>query len=146
MEIRYIRLSKRGGQYSGRKWRTAAKKPVFRFGVKPRFVNQDLHYNTYDVQSGELFSKTIAEGEKEIGGRYDKFELALTLNKKLFTTNGDQTNSMLEVLKTEKSKDEFNRDVVLVWFKVNCTFYSTIDTSSFVLKDGYLLADFMYNL
>ena len=116
--------------------------------VSNRDLSTRIYITTpsYDVQSGELFSKTIAEGEKEIGGRYDKFELALTLNKKLFTTNGDQTNSMLEVLKTEKSKDEFNRDVVLVWFKVNCTFYSTIDTSSFVLKDGYLLADFMYNL
>ncbi len=101
---------------------------------------------SYDVQSGELFSKTIAEGEKEIGGTYDKFELALTINKKLFTTKGDQTNSMLKVLKTEKSKDYFDTDVVLVWFKVNCTFYSTVDTSSFELKDGYLLAGFMFNL
>jgi hypothetical protein len=106
----------------------------------------DITTPSYDVQSGELFSKTVAEGLKEIGDRYNKFELALTLNKKLYTTNGDQSNSVLKVLKTEKTKDEFDRDVVLVWFKVNCTFYSTVDTTSFTLKDGYLLAGFMYNL
>jgi hypothetical protein len=106
----------------------------------------DITTPSYDVQSDELFSKTIAEGEKGIGGKYEKFELTLTLDKKLYTTNGDQTKSMLKVLKTEKSKDEFGRDVVLVWLKVNCTFYSTVDTSSFTLKDGYLLAGFMYNL
>ena len=100
----------------------------------------------YDVLSGELFSNTVAEGQKEIGTTYDKFELALTVGKKLYTTNGDQANSLLKVLKMEKSKDEFDRDVVLVWFKVNCTFYSTVDTSSFTLKDGYFLAGFMYNL
>jgi hypothetical protein len=107
-----------------------------------------IHISTplYDVQSGELFTKAIAEGEKGIGEKYDKFELLLTLNKKLYTTNGDQTGSILKVLKTEKSKDEIGREVVLVWFKLNCTFYSTVDASSFALKNGYLLAGFMYNL
>ena len=101
---------------------------------------------SYSTLSDELFSKTLAEGDKEIGGKYNKFELALTLDKKRYTTNGDQTNSILKVLKVEKSKDEFNTDVVLVWFKVDCKFYCTIDQTSFILKDGYILAGFMYNL
>lgn len=100
----------------------------------------------YNAQSDELFSKTLAEGKKEIGGQYDKFELNITVNNTRYTTIGDQANSELKVLQMEKSKDDFDRDVVFVWFKVNCTFYSTVDTSSFKLKDGLLLAGFMYNL
>lgn len=101
---------------------------------------------SYDVLSNELFTKTLLNGNKEIGGKYNKFELVITLDKKVYTTNGDQTGSVLKVLKTEKSKDEFNRDVVWVWFKVDCKFYSTVDTSSFSFKNGYFVAGFLYNM
>ena len=106
----------------------------------------DITTPSYDASSEELFSKTLAVGDKQLGSRYSQFELVLTLNKTRYTTSGDQTNSLFKILKTEKSKDEFQRDIVLVWFKVNCKFYSTVDASSFVLKDGYLLAGFTYNL
>jgi hypothetical protein len=101
---------------------------------------------SYDVISNELFTKTLLYGDKEVGGKYNKFELAITLDKKVYTTNGDQTGSILKVLKTEKSVDEFNREVVWVWFKVDCKFYSTVDTSSFSFKNGYFITGFLYNL
>lgn len=106
----------------------------------------EINTPVYSVVPDDLFSKVLTLGEKEIGSLYQKFELKLTLSNITYSTNGDQTNSVLKILKMEKSKDEFNRDIVLVWFKVNCKFYSTVDTTSFPLKDGYILAGFMYNL
>lgn len=101
---------------------------------------------SYDYQSNELFSDILKVGEKPIGSKYEKFELELTLNGKHYTTNGEQANSLLKILKTENTKDDLDRDVVLVWFKINCILYSTVDTTSLTLKDGYFLAGFMYDL
>lgn len=101
---------------------------------------------SYEVMSNELFTNTLSIGNKEVGGKYTRFELAITLGKRVYTTNGDQTGSVLKVLKTEKSKDEFNRDVVWVWFKVDCKFYSTSDMSSFNFKNGYFITGFLYNM
>lgn len=101
---------------------------------------------SYDALSDELFTKVLKEGEKKIGSKYDDFELEVTLNNTVYTTKGDQSNSLLKILKTESSKDDLNRDIALVWFKINCTLYSTVDSSSVTVKDGYLLACFMYNL
>ena len=82
-----------------------------------------------------------------MGREIETFEMKLTLNNITYSTEGDQKNSNLQVLKLEKTKDEFNRDMVLVWFKTNCKFYRLSDNSfAFDLLDGYILAGFLYNL
>lgn len=92
-----------------------------------------------------LFSDVLSPGPKEFGPETEKFELELTLNKMDYTTNGDQTHSRLEILKIQNTKDEFNRDMVLVWFKANCKFYDLNDRFAFNLTDGYILAGFVHN-
>lgn len=107
----------------------------------------EINTPVYSSGSDELFTKLLAPGEKELGTLYQQFELRLTFgNKKTYTTSGNQANSHLTVLKMEKSHDEFNREMVLVWFSVDCKFYNAGDNSSFAVKDGLILAGFMYNL
>ena len=99
----------------------------------------------YTAKSDELFAKILAAGEKELGDGSDAFKLKVTLNNIVYTTDGDQTNSLLKILKVEKAKDEANRDIALVWFKANCKFYSSANDTTLTLKEGYILAGFMYN-
>jgi hypothetical protein len=100
----------------------------------------------YTATSDELFAKLLVAGEKEIGSGSGEFKLRVTLNNIVYTTDGDQTNSQLKILKVEKAKDEANRNIALVWFKVNCNFYNSVDGTISILKDGYVLAGFMYDL
>jgi len=118
------------------------------------WLTSDLDYSTSfyistpgcSTDTAVLFSTVLSPGVKQIGNQYSKFYLQLTLNHKIYTTAGDQTNSILKILKYQNSKDEFNRDIVKVWMIVNCKFYNNSDSTSLVLKNGKIYAQFMYNL
>lgn len=131
---------------------------IIRFGQQHRYLtfsltsNADLttrfEINTpaYDPNSNTLFSNILSKGLKEFGPETENFMMKLNLNNQTYTTNGNQSNSRLEVLKVETTKDEFDRDMALVWFKTDCKFYRTDGFFAFNLKEGYILVGFLYNL
>jgi len=100
----------------------------------------------WNLSSEEFFSKICSPGDKELGSAYEKFEMQLNVNNQFYTTNGDQTGSRLRVLKIEKTLDEFNRNIALVWFVVNCKFYNPNNNAVLNILDGKFLAGFMYDL
>ena len=100
----------------------------------------------WNLSSEEFFTQICSPGDKEIGRAYEKFEMQLNVNNQFYTTNGDQTGSRLKVLKIEKTVDEFNRNIALVWFVAKCKFYTTNNNTVLNIFDGKFLAGFMYDL
>lgn len=101
---------------------------------------------SYKTGTEDLFTKVVSPGIKKLDVQPSQFFIRLTLNNKTYTTIGDQTGSQIKVLKMEKSKDELNRDIVLVWLILDCKFYDGQSKFSFDVKKGKTLAGFMYSL
>ena len=100
----------------------------------------------YAVGSEDLFTKVVSPGEKIIGPQYDKYFLRLTVNKKVHTTNGDQTGSTLKVIQMYKTTDGSGNDIVLVWISLNVKFYDGLGKYAFSVQKGKFLASFRYTL
>lgn len=105
----------------------------------------EINTPTYTAGTDSLFTNILSPGIKKFGKESEFFEMKLRLNGQLYTTNGDQTDSRLEVIKYEKTKSEINKDMVLAWFKTKCNFYRMNDkTFAFRLTDGLIIAGFLY--
>jgi len=100
----------------------------------------------YPVGSNELFSNILLPGDKIMGPEFEQFFLRLRLQGVTYTTQGEQAGSRLRILKIEKQIDGIGRDIVKVWFSVNCKFFTPGGAYAFSVKDGKLLASFLYNL
>jgi hypothetical protein len=106
----------------------------------------EINTPTFKSDTAALFADILSVGSKNVGSQSEKFEMKLTLNNITYSTRGDQTSSSLQIIKVEKTKDEFERDLALVWFKTNCKFYRPDNSFAFDVIDGYILAGFLYNL
>ena len=106
----------------------------------------EINTPAFDATYNRLFSDVLFPGSKAFGKESKGFEMKLTLKNQTYTTVGDQTGSLLEILKVERTKDEGNRDMALVWLKTNCKFYRSDNSFAFSLKESYILAGFVYAL
>jgi hypothetical protein len=137
------------GHYAGVTTVSGIPEKILAFNLTAEFdLNTRMYISIpkYPVGSEDLFTRVVSVGEKTLGPQYDKFFFMLTLNTINYTTNGDQMGSKLKVLQMLKTTDGSGKDIVLVWFSLNCKFYDGLGKYAFSVQKGKFLASFMYNL
>lgn len=110
----------------------------------------EIYTPTYGSKS-DLFSSLFSLGKKEIGASDEQFLINLTVPVGhtntykcvgLYTSDGDQEGSYLEIMKTEKQFDAvLQKEYVRAWIKFGCKLYKSPALKA-DLKTGIVIARF----